>query len=131
MSDPRGIRNFNPGNIRRNATAWQGMAPEQTDPSFVQFISAEYGIRAIAKIMRSYKALGLNTVREVIRRWAPPTENNTDAYIASVCAECSVEADDTVDLDAVMDLLIKAIIWHENGVQPYTDEQINTGIALA
>ncbi|MDB6107826.1 MAG: structural protein [Gammaproteobacteria bacterium] len=131
MSDSRGIRNNNPGNIRKNSTVWMGMAASQTDPSFVQFVASEYGIRAIAKIMRSYRALGLNTLREVVRRWAPPNENNTDAYVAAVCAECSVGPDDTVDLDNVMPLLVKAIIYHENGQCPYTDEQINSGIALA
>lgn len=131
MTDTRGIRNFNPGNIRRNATVWMGMAAIQNDPSFVVFVAPEYGIRAIAKIMRSYRALGLNTIREVVRRWAPPSENNTDAYVAAVCAECSVGPDDTIDLDNVMPLLVKAIIYHENGVCPYTDEQINSGIALA
>lgn len=131
MSDPRGVRNFNPGNIRRNSTIWMGMAATQTDPSFVQFVAPEYGIRAIAKIMKSYRALGLNTIREVIRRWAPPSENNTDSYVASVCAECSVGPDDAVDLDTVMPLLVKAIIYHENGCCPYTEEQIHSGIALA
>jgi len=131
MSDPRGVRNNNPGNIRKSGTVWMGMSATQTDPSFVQFVAPEYGIRAIAKIMKSYRALGLNTVREVIRRWAPPSENNTDAYVAAVCAECSVKPDDTIDLETIMPLLVKAIIYHENGCCPYTDQQINSGIALA
>jgi len=107
------------------------MRPVQEDPAFVQFTSPEYGIRAIVKIMRSYKRLGIDTIRRVILRWAPPSENNTDSYIAAVCAECSVGPDDIVDLDQVLPLLIRAIIWHECGVQPYTDTQINQGIALA
>lgn len=131
MTNARGIRNCNPGNIRRSSTVWMGMAAIQNDPSFVVFVAPEYGIRAIAKIMRSYRALGLNTIREVIRRWAPPSENNTDSYVSAVCAECSVGPDDNVDLDSVMPLLVKAIIYHENGSCPYTEEQINSGIALA
>lgn len=131
MNNPRGVRNNNPGNIRKNSTVWMGMSATQTDPSFVQFVAPEYGIRAIAKIMKSYRALGLNTIREVIRRWAPPSENNTDSYVSAVCAECSVKPDETVDLDTVMPLLVKAIIYHENGCCPYTDQQINSGIALA
>lgn len=97
----------------------------------MQFESPEFGIRAIVKIMRSYKALGLDTIKKVIGRWAPATENNTDAYISAVCAECSVGADDSIDLETVLPLLIRAIIWHENGLQPYTDDQINNGISLA
>ena len=38
----RGIRNHNPGNIR-HGEQWQGLAKEQTDPSFCVFISNEYG----------------------------------------------------------------------------------------
>ena len=30
----RGIRNHNPGNLRRSADPWQGLAPEQTDKEF-------------------------------------------------------------------------------------------------
>lgn len=130
MTITRGVRNNNPGNIRHGAQ-WEGMATVQADLAFVTFVSPEYGIRAIAKIMHSYKALGLNTIREVVRRWAPPTENNTDAYIAAVCAECSVEPDDAISLDDVLPLLVKAIIYHENGCCPYTDAQINEGIGLA
>jgi hypothetical protein len=131
VSDPRGIRNFNPGNIRHGSITWLGMAPQQTDPAFIQFVSPEYGIRAIARILRNYKAIGLNTIAQAISRWAPYSENNTDAYIAAVCRECSVGPDDVVDYDALMPLIVKAIIWHENGVCPYTDAQIADGIRMA
>lgn len=107
------------------------MSKAQNDSSFVQFDSPEYGIRAIAKIMASYQRIGIDTIRQVIHRWAPPSENNTDAYISAVCAECSVGPDDTVILKTILPLLIKAIIWHENGACPYSDEQIQRGIALA
>ena len=44
---PRGIRNNNPGNIRRNGDPWQGLAKDQTDREFFTFQSAVYGIRAL------------------------------------------------------------------------------------
>lgn len=128
---PRGIANQNPGNIRKGAAVWKGQAAIQSDPSFVQFVSPEYGIRAIAKIMKTYKAHGIHTIEQVISRWAPASENNTPAYIAAVCAECSVHENDDVDLDEIMPLLVKAIIWHENGCCPYTDKTIIDGIDLA
>ena len=69
----RGLRNNNPGNIRKSATAWQGLSPTQTDASFFQFISPEYGIRALATILGTYmKNYGLVTVSDIISRWAPP-----------------------------------------------------------
>lgn len=128
---PRGIKNFNPGNIRRDGTPWLGMAADQPDPEFVSFIEPEYGIRAIVKIMQTYKSHGINTISEAISRWAPPVENNTQAYIDAVCADCSVAPNDPIDLDAIMPTLVKAIIVHENGQNPYTDQTINAGISLA
>lgn len=129
----RGIRNFNPGNIRRvPSVKWEGESPDQsTDSAFVVFSSPEYGIRAIARILRSYAKRGLNTIDEVINRWAPPTENNAEAYVAAVCNECGVGPDDVISLEAMMPAVIKAIIRHENGGVPYTPQQIYAGISLA
>ena len=126
----RGIRNDNPGNIRLG-TAWEGMSAMQTDPYFVQFISPEYGIRAIAKIMLTYAEDGIDTVSGIINRWAPPSENDTGAYVEAVAEQCSVTPNMAIDVKSIMPALVKAIIYHENGEQPYTDEQINAGIAMA
>ena len=44
---PRGIRNNNPLNIRRTAKdQWKGLRAQQTDASFCQFESLEFGWRA-------------------------------------------------------------------------------------
>ena len=129
---PRGIRNCNPGNIRlRAGVNWEGMAPEQTDGAFVQFIDPVYGLRAIVRIMRSYEKAGIHTVGEAIDRWAPPVENNTDAYVAAVCTECGVGPSQTVSLESILPQLVKAIVQHENGEQPYTDDQVSQAIILA
>ena len=85
----RGIRNNNPLNIRRTATRWQGAREEQTDQSFVQFKTMAYGYRAAWKILQTYyeRFCMQNkpfTVRNIIERWAPPSENDTEAYIKSV-----------------------------------------------
>ena len=40
---PRGIRNNNPLNIRRGKDQWQGLRAQQTDASFCQFESLDYG----------------------------------------------------------------------------------------
>jgi hypothetical protein len=131
VAEPRGIRNHNPGNIRHTGVAWLGQADEQTDPSFVVFKSPVYGIRAIVRIMHSYQLLGINTIRGVISRWAPSTENDTNAYINSVCKDCGVQPDEKVYLNQIMPLLVKAIILHENGQQPYSEETIGEAIRLA
>ena len=128
----RGERNNNPGNIRfvRGVT-WIGQSTDQTDPQFVQFTDPLYGIRAIARIMRSYKRQGLNTLGDAIDRWAPPNENNSQAYVDDVCMRCDKAADETVDFDDIMTGLVKAIIFHENGEVTYSYDEIKIGIGLA
>lgn len=131
---PRGIRNNNPGNIRWGAD-WQGLKKDgkSQDPSFCVFISPEYGIRALAKLLKNYQRLyGLNTPRKIINRYAPPNENQTQAYIQSVAQQLGVQPDTPVDLneEGVLIIFIKAIIRHENGIQPYDTDTILRGIRL-
>jgi len=134
MSAPRGIRNHNPGNIRRSADPWQGLAKDQNDDAFFQFAEPKWGIRALARVLISYQDRhGLRTVRAIISRWAPPVENQTSSYIDHVAHRLGVGADDPLDVHdyRVLRGLVEAIIAHENGQQPYTDAQIDAGLVLA
>ena len=129
----RGIRNNNPGNIR-HGDKWEGLSDIQSDSSFCVFQSPVYGIRAMAKILLNYQnKYHLDTIEDIIARWAPPNENDTQSYIKSVSAAVGVLPDDEISLNNknVMMSLIKAIIKHENGEQPYSEEQILNGINLA
>ena len=132
MTEPRGIRQNNPGNIR-HGDKWAGRTDDQPDPSFVKFKSPEYGIRAMARILLQYEKRGINTPREIISTWAPSVENDTDAYVRSVCDACNFDEDQILDLDDCETILplIKAIIKHENGKQPYKDTVILDGLRLA
>lgn len=78
----RGIRNNNPANIRRGCT-WKGLAEKQTDKEFCQFVTMTWGVRALLVTLRTYVVKHhLHTVREIITRWAPPSDdNNTEKYI--------------------------------------------------
>jgi len=130
----RGIDNNNPGNIDRTNVKWEGMGDQQDDPRFINFSSPEYGIRAISKVLQTYRDKhNLNTVEGIISRWAPPVENDTSSYIDHVSSLLNVEPDETIDVKnpTIMRALIKSIIKHENGVQPYTDEQIDSGLVLS
>lgn len=131
-SASRGIRNNNPGNIRKSATKWAGQVADelQKDPAFVIFLDPKYGIRAMAKILKTYFSRGTDTIREVISTWAPATENDTRAYIASVANKMGMSPDQRL---SALDLpkLIPAIIQHENGSQPYSPEKIQEGISLS
>lgn len=139
---PRGIRNRNPGNIRLSRDKWQGLASRQNDRDFFQFISYEYGIRALARVLLTYQTKhGLDTVRKIINRWAPPVGNangktytqDTSAYARAVAKAMGVKLDDAVDVrvPATMLALVKAIVMHENGMQPFADDVLLKGLALA
>jgi hypothetical protein len=131
---PRGIRNHNPGNIRRSSDPWQGLAERQGDVEFFTFKSPIYGIRALARTLITYQDKhGLRTIRQIIGRWAPPVENNTNAYVRAVADATDLDADQMLDLHNFDYLfpLTKAIIKHENGQQPYIDAQITKALVLA
>ena len=130
-SEVRGIRNNNPGNIEHGQN-WLGMANVQTDERYITFEAPEYGIRAMARILRTYRERhGLVTVNGIIHRWAPPVENPTTDYVKFVAGKVGVEAHETLHFsdDQVADL-ITAIIRFENGKQPYGRETIIAGINL-
>ena len=83
----RGIRNNNPLNIRRVAgTRWKGQSSFQGDKDFVQFERMEWGIRAAFVLLRTYAIkYKANCIQDIISRWAPPSENDTEKYIKNVC----------------------------------------------
>jgi hypothetical protein len=128
QSETRGERNNNPGNIRISSTQWLGKIPGH-DAAFETFSSVEYGIRALAKILITYQEKhGLKTIRQIINRWAPPSENDTNSYVNSVARDVGVGADDEVRVPDVLLPLTKAIIKHENGRVVYSDIQIIDGL---
>lgn len=145
---PRGIRNHNPGNLERNGTRWQGMARDQSaDSRFIVFSHPAWGVRAIARTLITYQdsrrardGSRIDSVREIIERWAPAHENDTSAYANQVAKALGIGPDDqTVDVYdyATMRALVRAIIRHENGRGPlrhggwYSDQLIAEGLALA
>lgn len=130
---PRGIRNNNPGNLENNGIAWDGLSDAQTDSRFYRFVNPVWGIRALARTLKTYRERhGLDTPREIISRWAPAFENNVDAYARAVANAVGVDPESPIpDSKAARLALVKAIIKHENGVQPYPDDLIAEGIARA
>ena len=123
--ESRGIRNCNPGNIRITKDKWQGLRPEQTDKEFFQFVSMAYGYRALIKTLRNYrKKHDCLTIADFIKRWAPPSENNTMAYIRFVSNKLGVPPEwiPNIDDKASMCMMAYAISRFENGVEPVMEE---------
>ena len=134
MSTPRGLANCNPGNIRKTRDKWQGLTDQQTDPQFFRFKSPVWGIRAMAILLISYQDRhGLRTIKDIIGKYAPASENNTKAYIKDVVGRSGFAATMPLDLHRYADLrpVIEAMIWHENGIQPYDDAVIDEGLHRA
>ncbi|MEX3020234.1 hypothetical protein AB4K05_11650 [Kluyvera sp. STS39-E] len=129
----RGIRNNNPGNLEFSASnPWVGQTGD--DGRFAKFETPEHGIRALGRNLLSYQRQGIDTVSDIINRWAPASDNNdTDAYIRAVCAQVGVTADQPIDASNpnTLKALCAAIIHHENGSQPYSNDQLSTGVSAA
>lgn len=132
---PRGIRNNNPLNLREGANggiAWKGEHPQELDKSFEEFSTPEMGIRAGAKVLLTYyRKYGLNTVHGIINRFAPPVENNTNAYAVHVANYLNVGLDEVINVEERLKDLVTIIILHENGQNPYSEATIQHGVNLA
>ncbi|ENF6321248.1 hypothetical protein ABRW72_003504 [Salmonella enterica subsp. enterica serovar Newport] len=129
----RGIRNKNPGNLEYSKTnPWVGQTGD--DGRFAKFETPEHGIRALGRNLLSYQRQGIDTVNDIINRWAPPSDNNdTAAYIKAVCAQLGVTENQPLDASNpdTLQALCAAIIKHENGTQPYSPDQLSTGVSAA
>lgn len=130
----RGIRNNNPGNMRFNPRiTWRGQIGADAD-GFVIFATPEDGIHALTVNLRNQQRLhALNTVADIITKYAPGNENDTAAYITDVAARMGVAPGDYINLenDATLAAMVRAVIHHENGKQPYTVAMIDAQVAAA
>lgn len=138
---PRGLRNNNPGNIdwiADPAKRWRGMVRKETPEEggrFAVFDSPANGVRAIAKELLRAVSRGARSVDDLIAgipqadgsrfdAWAPAHENNTPAYVRAVARALGVGADDAIDVRSYLPRLAAAIVQHEQGVQPYSADEL-------
>ena len=142
----RGLRNNNPGNIDFNPrNKWQGQLGLELDvpsPRFARFDCPENGIRAMAKLILNYRGKdgmpglgkpGIDTITEIIHRWAPGVENDTAAYIRAVSQDTGFKPDAALTLadPKVLTPVVYSIIHHENGSNPYDAEVVKEGVRRA
>lgn len=136
--DTRGVRNNNPGNIDYNkSNQWQGQLGLEVGvpkPRFARFDTPENGLRALGKLLQTYQSKhGLKTVKQIISRWAPATENDTAAYVRSVEARTGTAPGAEVNMKdpKVLRGFTEAIVIHENGYNPYSDAVYAEGVRRA
>ena len=115
----RGLRNNNPGNIRRSRVRYKGEVRPSRDPDFKEFSTMAYGYRAVFVLLDTYRSCyGLTTIRQMLNRYAPPTENFTEGYVRFVADYSGVMPDEVVDTRSEKDMIpiVAAMSKIENGV---------------
>lgn len=137
LAKSRGLRNNNPGNLILTNIAWQGKIPnkQNKDGHFEQFQDIYWGIRAMLLDVINDIKKGKNTVRKLITEYAPPHENNTEAYISHVAKSLKISADTKFQAinGAFLFQLAKAIISKENKAEEIhliTDDDIKKAVKM-
>jgi hypothetical protein len=98
----RGYRNNNMGNIRISKTKnYLGRVPleKNTDGSFEQFIEFRYGTLAMIELLEKYINGGTDTLRKVIYKYAPPSENDSSVYLNNVSKWAGISLDTSLNTD--------------------------------
>lgn len=124
---PRGMRNNNPGNLKISGSPWQGKisVKQNTDGTFEQFTSYVWGLRAMIKLLRDtyIGKWNLRTLSAIISKYAPNTENDSQAYINFVSQKTGIGPYQQVNTDYhTMKKIVKAMAEMENG-RPAVDDQ--------
>lgn len=138
----RGVRNKNFGNIEYGQFAI-ACGATGSDGRFAIFPTNVHGLAAIGRLLLIYnkkpdgKGGVIDTVSEVINRWAPSNENRTNAYITFVCTMLECEPDDRFNFrdPAFLFWMISAIGDEECGPKEFndavTDDEIDRAVELA
>lgn len=128
---PLGIRNNNPGNLRYvSSIHWKGQVG--SNKGFAVFDTVENGIRAMAIDLKTKIGKGLDTLNKYIPVYAPPSENDTVAYINNVSRQTGISPNDKITFNNEAVKLIRAHINIENGGSGslITDTMILSGLSL-
>ena len=128
----RGIKNNNPGNIRKSKIKYLGETDLSSDKEFKQFDAPEWGYRALFVLLHTYNIKhGLNTIEKILKRYAPPTENDTERYISFVAYRANIKKNEPIDTlsESTMKPVAAAISRMENGVEA-SENDINNGWKL-
>lgn len=116
-------RNNNPGNLTGN-DAWEGKIG--MDGRFVKFQSYEMGSRALAKNL--IKGATGKTIQDYMEKYAPKSENDTDAYISNVSKALGKKPEDVITSKDIFPLM-KVIAKQEGG--KVDEAKLKAGYELA
>lgn len=135
---PRPVLLNNPGDLEKGP-AWLGLSVDQPDQRFAKFVTPAHGFRALCRVLLTYQDKhDLSTVREFVNRWAPPNENDTEAYIHLVANYLGVDPDAPLDMrdQTTLGKFAYAISTEEAGHKPdhspwFTQDQADVGARMA
>lgn len=144
MSNPLGVKNHNPLNMRPDGRSkWQGLAnpPSMSvagQGSYLVFVDPTYGWRAAALNLIAYQdRRNINTIRKICETWAPAADNNHPLHYAQAVSRFSgFDMDEPLDLHTWYHLrpVIVGMARVELGGDPlrwYSDQQIDKGLVMA
>ena len=126
MSQPRNMRNNNPGNIEDGPFARSLPGYKGSDGRFAIFDSPQAGTQAQIRLLQSYGQRGLNTVQGIIGRWAPASDGNDVAgYSRFVAQRLGVSPDQPLNMGdpQTLQALAGAIQQFEGGPQSASNGQ--------
>lgn len=131
-TEPRGMRNCNPGNIRANPQfVWMGQTGKD-DKGFCIFSDPKYGVRALLVLFHNYQEhYQLHTLSQLINRWAPPNENDTVAYTHYMSGYTRTGPLQPFDVTLHARDLAHGIVHFEQGRDPYPEGVYTDAIQLA
>ena len=106
-------RNNNPGNLRYAGQA----GASKGEKGFAKFHSDEAGIAALEKQLLLEQSRGRNTIGEIMEKYAPRNENDTDAYIKTLSRSTGFGANEELDFNDPITAtkIIQGISKHESG----------------
>ena len=120
---PRGYRNFNPGNIEDGpyAQSLPGYAGVEPEGRFARFDSMDNGFNAMSTLYNRGGYRNLNTINDIVSRWAPESDgNNPAAYASFVGNKLGIDPNAPLDKNnpEQMRALAAAMAHYENGAAP-------------
>lgn len=129
---PLGIRNMNPGNILTSTMyTWRGQDGAD-DAGHCKFIDPIYGLRAICITIVNYGLYhGCRTLSDYLGMWSKGSKGGDPNYANGVAHWLGLNADDPFDPHAFAKPLLRCIVKMENGIMPYSDDQLNRAITAA
>lgn len=121
-SQPRSVRNNNPGNLIFNKYTQSLGATGKDKDGFAIFPDSQVGQQASIANLQNYGTKGINTVSAITNRWSPPnapgnTKKSTDNYTAYVAAKLGVDPNQPLDMNdtQMLGVMAEAISEFESG----------------